>query len=74
MSEAIVDFKEVSNLLAPAFKDRLVRVVWDEYKSSHRYDLMNEQAMDYKTAHNIAEQAHNYSRFLNELDEREGLK
>ena len=31
MSEAIVDFIEVSNKLAPAFKDRLVRVIWDEY-------------------------------------------
>ena len=34
MSEAIVDFKEVSDLLAPAFKGKLVRVVWDEDKAT----------------------------------------
>jgi len=34
MSEAVVELKEVSNLLASAFKEQLVRVVWDEYKAT----------------------------------------
>ena len=37
------------------------------------YELMNEQGMDYKAAHKIAEQSYNYSKFIKELDEKEGL-
>jgi hypothetical protein len=34
MSEAIVELKEVPNLLAQSFKEKLVRIVWDEYKAT----------------------------------------
>ena len=37
------------------------------------HNLMNEQGMDYATAHRIAEKAHNYSKYVKELDEKEGL-
>ena len=34
MSDAIVEFRDVADLLAPMFKERLVRVVWDESKAT----------------------------------------
>ena len=34
MSEAVVELKEILNLLTPAFKKQLVRVVWDEHKAT----------------------------------------
>jgi len=34
MSEAIVNFSDVFNLLAPVFKEQTVRVVWDENKAT----------------------------------------
>ena len=37
------------------------------------YELMTGQGMDYKAAHKIAEQSHNYSMFIKELDKKEGL-
>jgi len=37
------------------------------------HNLMNQQGMDYKTAHYTAEQAHNYSKYVKALDEKEGL-
>ena len=37
------------------------------------YELMNGQGIDYKAAHKIAEQSYNYSKFIKELDKREGL-
>ena len=37
------------------------------------YNLMNQQGMDYTTAHHIAEKAFNFSKFVKELDEKEGL-
>ena len=37
------------------------------------HSLMNEQKMDYVSAHRIAEEAHNYSKYVKELDEKEGL-
>ncbi len=38
------------------------------------YRLMNEQGLDYWTAHNIAEEKYNYTKFIKELDGKEGLK
>ncbi len=38
------------------------------------YRLMNEQGLDYRTAHNIAEEKYNYTKFIKELDGKEGLK
>jgi len=37
------------------------------------YELMNEQRLEYKAAHKIAEQSYNYSKYVKELDEKEGL-
>jgi len=37
------------------------------------YRLMNQQGMMYKAAHQIAEQMYNYSKYVKELDEKEGL-
>jgi len=34
MSEAVVEFKEVSDLLSPAFNEQLVRVEWNEYRAT----------------------------------------
>jgi len=37
------------------------------------YKLMVQCGMDYKSAHDIAEKTYNYSKFIKELDEAEGL-
>ncbi len=38
------------------------------------YELMNEQGLDYKTAHNMAEAVYNYTKYVKELDIKEGLR
>ena len=37
------------------------------------YELMNQKGMEYKAAHRIAERAYNYSKYVRELDAKEGL-
>jgi len=43
------------------------------YHELMEYELMNQQGMKYIAAHHIAEQAYNYSKFVKELDKKEGL-
>ena len=37
------------------------------------YELMEQQGMGYRDAHHMAEQVYDYSKFVKELDEKEGL-
>ena len=38
------------------------------------HELMNQQVMEYTTAHSIAEKSYNYSKYIKELDKKEGLQ
>ena len=37
------------------------------------YHLMNEQNLSYRVAHELTEKLHNYSKYIKELDRKEGL-
>ncbi len=49
----------------------------DEIMLKHelmKYELMNVQGLDYRTAHNMSETAYNYTKYVKDLDINEGLK